>query len=221
LRTGGGAAGVAQCPNLVIELAGVGDAFGEASVQVCGVRGEDAGTVDAAVGAQQFLDGGGAGRPANGAAGQVQVPGDGFEAAAVAQRGVDFGVTAPVLGLQQTDRTGPVAARRGDRPGRCGRINRWCGRGRAGGERVPDAAQVTGHGLLHLLGDVVPQVPPVSDLDRLQRTGHRGFGVRAAPVSADHLDLRMHGQPCRDGGGFPVGSRSTGRLLSRSMTAVP
>jgi hypothetical protein len=40
-----------------------------------------------------------------------------------------------------------------------------------GGVVVPDAPVVGGDGLLGVLGQVVPQVPPVGDLDRGRRAG--------------------------------------------------
>lgn len=42
---------------------------------------------------------------------------------------------------------------------------------------------------------VVPQMPPVSDFDRLRRALAGAFGVTAGPVAADHLHAGMLTQP--------------------------
>ncbi|MED7947408.1 hypothetical protein [Streptomyces sp. BE303] len=47
------------------------------------------------------------------------------------------------------------------------------------------------HGLLHGLGEVVPQVVPVRDVDRVGGADASGLGERAGAVAADHLDPRM------------------------------
>jgi hypothetical protein len=63
---------------------------------------------------------------------------------------------------------------------------------------------VAGHRLLHVLGQVVPQVPPVGHLDRRRRAGAGAMGVAAGAVSADHRHTRVLAQPGRERVGFPV-----------------
>jgi hypothetical protein len=48
------------------------------------------------------------------------------------------------------------------------------------------------------LGEVLPQVEPVSDLDRVRRPGPGAVRERARPVTADHLDAGVRGQPVRE-----------------------
>jgi hypothetical protein len=64
---------------------------------------------------------------------------------------------------------------------------------------------VAGHDLLDVLGQVVPQVEAVRDLDRVWCSGAGAFGVGAGPVPADHLNPGMRPQPLGEGGGLPVG----------------
>jgi hypothetical protein len=63
---------------------------------------------------------------------------------------------------------------------------------------------VTGHCLLYVLGEVVPQVPPVGYLDRCGCAGAGAVGVGAGAVPADHLHPGVLEQPGREGVGFPV-----------------
>ena len=51
---------------------------------------------------------------------------------------------------------------------------------------------------LDRLGEVLPQVEPVGDLDRVRRPGAGAVGVGAGAVPADHLDAGMGGQPVRE-----------------------
>jgi hypothetical protein len=72
------------------------------------------------------------------------------------------------------------------RPPRHDRVHRVHGvRGRVGG--LGQAGVVRGHQSLHVLAQVVPQVPPVGDLHRAGRTVTGAVGVPAGPVPADHL----------------------------------
>jgi hypothetical protein len=66
---------------------------------------------------------------------------------------------------------------------------------------------VDGDGLLHVLGQVVPQVPAVGDLDRLRRGLPGGLGIGAGAAPADHLGSRMVAQPLGEGGGLPIGKQ--------------
>jgi hypothetical protein len=55
------------------------------------------------------------------------------------------------------------------------------------------------HGVLDVLGQVVPQVPAVGDLGRLGCPDPGALGVGPGPVSADHLGARVGGQPVGEG----------------------
>jgi hypothetical protein len=66
---------------------------------------------------------------------------------------------------------------------------------------------VHGDGLLHVLGQVVPQVPAVGDLDRGRRALPGAVGVGAGPVPADHLGAGMRAQPAGEGVGLAVGEQ--------------
>jgi hypothetical protein len=57
---------------------------------------------------------------------------------------------------------------------------------------------VGGDALLDGLGEVLPQVEPVGDLDRLRCPGPGAVRERARPVTADHLDAGVRGQPVRE-----------------------
>jgi len=54
---------------------------------------------------------------------------------------------------------------------------------------------------------VVPQAPPVSDLDRLRRTGIGAAGVGASPIPAHHLHAGMPTQLVGEGTGSSVGQQ--------------
>ncbi len=45
------------------------------------------------------------------------------------------------------------------------------------------------------LPQVLHQVKPIRDLDRLRRTLGRPFGVAVSPISGDDFDFRMFSQP--------------------------
>jgi hypothetical protein len=67
------------------------------------------------------------------------------------------------------------------------------------------AGAVAGDGTLHRFGQVVPQMPPVSDLDRQRGALGGAFGVAAAAVPADDLHTRVGIQPGTEGLGGPLG----------------
>ncbi len=67
-----------------------------------------------------------------------------------------------------------------------------------------EAGAVRYHRFLGVLGQVVPQVPAVGDLDRVRCAVPGALGVVAGPVPADHLRARMRLQPGLQGAGFPV-----------------
>jgi hypothetical protein len=64
---------------------------------------------------------------------------------------------------------------------------------------------VSGHGLLGRLAQVLPQVEPVGNLDRLRGPGAYAVGIRAGPVPAYRLDLGVLTQPGGEGVGLAVG----------------
>ena len=66
------------------------------------------------------------------------------------------------------------------------------------GRRFPQAATVAKHRLLDVLGEVVPQVPAVGDLDGSWRAGAGAVGVGAGPVAADHPGAGMLAKPDRE-----------------------
>jgi hypothetical protein len=70
-----------------------------------------------------------------------------------------------------------------------------------------DAPVVPGGGLLHVLDQVVPQMPTAGDLDRLRRPGRGSLGVAAGPVAAYHRHRRLGGEPAGDGGRLPIGQQ--------------
>ncbi len=55
------------------------------------------------------------------------------------------------------------------------------------------------------LGEVVPQVPAVADLDRVGQGSADRLGVGGRSVPAHGLDARMPAQPGFQSGGFPAG----------------
>jgi hypothetical protein len=57
---------------------------------------------------------------------------------------------------------------------------------------------------LHVLGQVVPQVPAVGDLDRLRCSLPGGLGIGASAVPADDLGSGVRLQPGGEGGGLPI-----------------
>jgi hypothetical protein len=77
-------------------------------------------------------------------------------------------------------------------PGKSGRLSavEFAHPGGAG-----PAAAVNGHFLPDGLGEVVPDVPPVADLEGIGQGLVQGFGVAGGTVTADDLDARMLTQP--------------------------
>ncbi|WSU65580.1 hypothetical protein OG596_08835 [Streptomyces sp. NBC_01102] len=73
-----------------------------------------------------------------------------------------------------------------------------------------EAAVVAGDGLLHGLGEVVPQVPGVGDLDGLRGGFPGGFRVGGGAVPADDLDLGVVGQPAGHRCGLAAGQHVDG-----------
>jgi hypothetical protein len=57
---------------------------------------------------------------------------------------------------------------------------------------------VASDGALHMLGQVVPQVPSISTLNRVRRAVSGGERVRAGPVPAYDAYAGVSTQPVRD-----------------------
>jgi hypothetical protein len=76
--------------------------------------------------------------------------------------------------------------------------------GEACGVSVP-AAAVCDNGLFHRGRQSVPEVPAVTDLDRLGCGLADGLGVRGRSVTADDFDTRVLPQPPGEGVGPAIG----------------
>jgi hypothetical protein len=73
---------------------------------------------------------------------------------------------------------------------------------------------VLGDGPFHVLGQVVPQMPVVDDLDYSRRPLPSLISVGTRMARADHLRARVLAQPPGEGAGFPVSQlidRTVGR----------
>ena len=64
---------------------------------------------------------------------------------------------------------------------------------------------MAGDSLAGVLGEVMPQVPPVRDLDRARGARAGAFRICAGPVTADHTGARVGGQPVRQRACLPAG----------------
>jgi hypothetical protein len=151
-------------------------------VELAGAR-----PLPAAVG--EFLPGGGAVVTLDGVQAPAQVAGDLPEAAPLGPQPVDQRVVLPdalgVLpgrlrqpGIRRLLRRGLVLRRR----------RAWLCQAGPVGRDAP----------LGGLGEVLPQVEPVGDLDRLRCPGAGAVGVGAGAVTADDLDAGMSRQPVRE-----------------------
>jgi len=137
----------------------------------------------------EFLPGGGAVEALDGVQAPAQVAGDLPQAPPLGAQPADQLVVAPgALGVLP-DGVG-LPGGLWFRQGRGLRV-----RGRRG--RPGQAGAVGGDALLDGLGEVLPQVEPVGDLDRVRRAGPGAVGVGAGAVSADDLDAGVRGQPVR------------------------
>ena len=56
---------------------------------------------------------------------------------------------------------------------------------------LAQAAVVSGDGLFDVLGQVVPQMPPIGHLDRPRCPTAGSLGIGTGAVPADHLGARM------------------------------
>ena len=69
---------------------------------------------------------------------------------------------------------------------------------------------MAGDGLGGVLGEVVPQVPAVSDLDRARCAVAGAFGIGAGPVAADHPRARVGREPVGQRPGLAAGQHVDG-----------
>ena len=89
--------------------------------------------------------------------------------------------------------------------GRRGRRGFWLRPGIGLGTWFLQAGTVAGDRTLDGFGEVVPQVPPVGDLDGQRRALGGAFGVTAAAVPADDLHAGVGVQPGAEGFRGPLG----------------
>lgn len=95
-------------------------------------------------------------------------------------------------------------------PGRPWRTGRFLFRGGLrlgfgdGRDKGSQAAAMLGDGPFCGLAQVVPEVPPVRDLDGLRGAGGGAFGEERRTVTADDLNARPFGEPGRQAGRLPV-----------------
>jgi hypothetical protein len=111
-------------------------------------------------------------------------------------QGLDGGVLVPHPRFQQR-------CRRRDRDGRKG-FCRWLGLVSGCGDLL-EAGPVAGDGLAGVLGEVVPQVPAVGDLDRARCAVAGAFGISTGPVPADDPRARVRREPVRQRPGLTAG----------------
>lgn len=152
-----GAAPVALSAELLEQAGGAPRALVPALVQVGLERVEDAGPSLAGLG-QQLLHAAGAGEAPHRLFGQVQLAHDPFDALALGAQCLHRRIPSP--GPSDQDRV--LTAPRGglDKAGLSGRVS---GRRQPCGLWLAQAAAMARHGLFDVLGEVVPQVPAVSD----------------------------------------------------------
>ena len=153
---------------------------------------------------EQLLDGGGTVEAADGLLGQAGLTDDRLDALALGAQRLDL-----LIPLPGADGQGGLLRPPGGRRGRgllqvrsvpaAGGLL-WL---RLGG-RFFQAGPVPGDRLLHVLGQVVIDMPPVGDLDCLRGSLARAVGVGAGPVPADHLGSGVLLQPFGEGVRLPV-----------------
>lgn len=163
---------------------------------------------------EQCLWGRGVGELLDGSNGHPELPLDGTPTVSCLQQGMDGGVPGP----------GPVGEPVPARPRRRGRVRGWDQLGfglRCPGCQHAQAKTVLGDAPLSGLAQVVPQMPPVRDLDRLRRpaaapsvkNGARSRQTTSTPgrwaSQAARLDASRSGR------------RSIGRRVSTSTRTVP
>jgi len=133
---------------------------------------------------------------------QAQFPLDRSDVHALGLQLLDLAISLP-----GPDHPGPVLGVLGGclpgRPGRIGGLR--SGRLLEDGVVVLDAAMVGGNGLLHVVAQVIPHVPPVGNLPGIGRALPAAQREAAGPVPADQPDTRMSAEPLGEGAGLPVG----------------
>ena len=89
---------------------------------------------------------------------------------------------------------------------------RWPGLGWTGlgHSRGAQAVAVRGHGFPRRIAQVLPQVEPVGNLDRLRGSRADALGIRPGPVPAHRADLGVPAQPGGQGAGLAVGQHVHG-----------
>ncbi len=171
---------------------------------------------------QQLIDGFRVVEPPDGALGQSRLALDRLDALALGLQGLDQAIPLP-----GADREHRLLHAAGGGLGRgllqvrdlrrfgSSRLFRFLGSG------FFQAGAVPGRGLVHVLAQVVVNMPPVRDLVRVRRALPGAVGVGAGAVTADHLYPGMFLQPVRDGVGLAVAEQVNGRPVSTSMRMVP
>ncbi|WP_406310845.1 hypothetical protein [Streptomyces sp. NBC_00623] len=146
---------------------------------------------------EQCLWGRGVGELLDGSNGHPELPLDGTPTVSCLQQGMDGGVPGP----------GPVGEPVPARPRRRGRVRGWDQLGfglRCPGCQHAQAKTVLGDAPLSGLAQVVPQMPPVRDLDRLRRPGCGAFCEERRAVPADDLDTGPLGESGGEARCFPI-----------------
>ena len=112
-----------------------------------------------------------------------------------------------LIALAGAHHAGPVPGVGGGRlPGRLLRVGCLIRGGLLqGGVVVLDAAMVGGDGLLHVVTQVIPHVPPVGDLLGAGRSLAGAQRITPGSVSADQLDAGVCAEPAGEGAGLPAG----------------
>ena len=173
---------------------GIAHTVGEPVVQVGLERVQHAGPHAAD---QQRLDIVGAEVAAHGLEVQVQFAGDrAHRQATFAQL---MGLVIPLAGVLDPHRV--------RRPERHDQVHwvAWVKAGvRLADDRLGQAGMVYGDQPLHVPAQVVPQVPPVGNLDRGRRTVTGAVRISAGPVPADHLHPGVGAEPAGEVSGFPT-----------------
>jgi len=185
---------VAALCELGVQLADVGAAFVPPLVQVGLVVVEERRASVPDLG-EQLIDGGGAVEAADRLLGQAGLAHDGLDAFALGAQRLDL-----LIPLLCADRQGGLLRPPGRGLG-CGLLQVRDGRFPAGlirfrlGDRFCQAAAVPGNCLLHVLGEVVVEMPAIRDLLCFRGALAGAVGVGAGPVTADHPGPRVLLQP--------------------------
>ena len=195
---------------LGVQLADVGDAVVPPLVQVGLVLIEDRRAAVPDLG-EQLVHGGCAVEAADGLFGQAGLPHDRLDALAAGFQRLDLLVPLPGADCQGGILRAPgggldrgLLRVRGLRGIRDDGVLRFIGGG------FFQAAAVPGHRFARVLAQVVPDMPPVGDLDRLRGALACAVGVGAGPVPADDLGPGMFLQPVGEGFGFAVAQQVNG-----------